>query len=70
MVSGPRVVISNHRGTENLLATIDKITDATARPRHTVRGALSGALKKKLRFNVKSEKVKSRGRVYRIVEPA
>jgi hypothetical protein len=33
---------------------------------HTVRGALYGALKKKLGLDVTSEKVEGRGRVYRI----
>jgi hypothetical protein len=33
---------------------------------HTVRGAIAGALKKKLGLDVQSEKVEGRGRVYRI----
>ncbi|MFJ1293671.1 MULTISPECIES: DUF3489 domain-containing protein [Paracoccus] len=33
---------------------------------HTVRGALAGALKKKLGLTVTSEKVEGRGRCYRI----
>ena len=33
---------------------------------HTVRGAIAGALKKKLGLKVDSEKVEGRGRVYRI----
>jgi hypothetical protein len=34
---------------------------------HTVRGAIAGALKKKLGLKVTAEKVEDRGRVYRIV---
>ena len=33
---------------------------------HSIRGAISGGLKKKLGLNVTSEKVEGRGRVYRI----
>ena len=33
---------------------------------HTVRGALAGALKKKLGLTIESEKVEGRGRVYRL----
>ena len=33
---------------------------------HTVRGAMAGALKKKLGLTVTSEKVADRGRIYRI----
>ncbi len=35
---------------------------------HSVRGAISGSLKKKLGLTVTSENVGKRGRVYRIVE--
>ncbi len=35
---------------------------------HSVRGAISGALKKKLGLAVSSEKSDGRGRVYRIAE--
>ncbi len=45
-------------------ATIDEIGAATGWQPHTVRGAMSGALKKKLGLAVKSEKVEGRGRVY------
>lgn len=48
-------------------ATIAELTDATGWQAHSVRGAISGALKKKLGLNVTSEKVDGRGRVYRIV---
>ena len=47
-------------------ATIEEITAATGWQAHTVRGAIAGALKKKLRLEVSSEKVEGRGRVYRI----
>ena len=47
-------------------ATIEEIVAATGWQPHTVRGAIAGALKKKLGLEVTSEKVESRGRVYRI----
>ena len=47
-------------------ATIEEITAATGWQSHTVRGAIAGALKKKLGLDVTSEKVEGRGRVYRI----
>ena len=47
-------------------ASIDEITAAMGWQRHTVRGLISGALKKKLGLQVISEKTE-RGRVYRIV---
>lgn len=47
-------------------ATIDEIVAAFGWQAHTVRGAIAGALKKKLGFNVLSDKTKARGRVYRI----
>ncbi len=47
-------------------ATIEELTNATEWQSHTVRGAMSGALKKKLGLAVTSEKVDARGRVYRI----
>lgn len=49
-------------------ATIDEIGEATGWQAHSVRGAISGALKKKLGFAISSEKVDGRGRVYRIAE--
>lgn len=45
-------------------ATIGEIVAATGWQPHTIRGAMSGALKKKLRLEVTSEKVEGRGRVY------
>lgn len=47
-------------------ATIEEIVAATGWQPHTVRGAIAGALKKKLGLEVTSEKVEGRGRVYRI----
>ncbi len=47
-------------------ATIEEIMVATGWQSHTVRGAMAGALKKKLGLEVTSEKVEGRGRVYRI----
>ncbi len=47
-------------------ATIVEIAKALDWQQHTVRGAIAGALKKKLGLNIESEKVDDRGRVYRI----
>jgi uncharacterized protein DUF3489 len=47
-------------------ATIDEIVTATGWQPHSVRGAISGSLKKKLGLVISSEKVADRGRVYRI----
>ena len=49
-------------------ATIAEIVAATGWQPHTVRGAIAGALKKKLGLEVTSEKVEERGRVYRIAD--
>ncbi len=49
-------------------ATIDEAMAATGWQAHSVRGAISGALKKKLGLTVISEPTDERGRVYRIVE--
>ncbi len=51
-------------------ATIEEIVEATGWQPHSVRGAISGALKKKLGLTVTSDPVEKRGRVYRIVEHA
>ncbi len=61
-------------------ATVEQIAAATAWQHHTIRGAISGALKKKLGFTVESTRAREVGpnktgakessRVYRIVEPA
>ena len=47
-------------------ATLDEIVAATGWLSHTARGAMSGALKKKLGLTITSEKVDGRGRVYAI----
>lgn len=47
-------------------ATIEEIMAATNWQSHTVRGAMAGALKKKLGLEVTSEKVEDRGRVYKL----
>lgn len=54
-------MLRNARGT-----TIEEIVAALSWQPHTVRGAIAGALKKKLGLNVISEKDDKRGRVYRI----
>ncbi|HEY0918052.1 DUF3489 domain-containing protein [Devosia sp.] len=47
-------------------ATIAELIEATGWQAHSVRGAISGNLKKKLQLEVLSEVVDGRGRVYRI----
>ncbi|MBM3536167.1 MAG: DUF3489 domain-containing protein [Alphaproteobacteria bacterium] len=47
-------------------ATIAEIVEAFGWQPHTVRGAIAGALKKKLGLEVVSEKSDKRGRIYRI----
>jgi hypothetical protein len=47
-------------------ATIEEIVAATGWQSHTVRGAMSGALKKKLGLTITSQKVEGRGRCYHI----
>ncbi len=46
-------------------ASLDEIVAATGWQAHTVRGAIAGALKKKLGLIVSSGKVEGRGRVYK-----
>ena len=46
-------------------ATIDEIVAATNWAPHSIRGAISGALKKKLGLTITSEKIDGKGRVYR-----
>lgn len=50
-------------------ASIPEITAVTGWQAHSVRGVISGQLKKKLGLAVISEKVEGRGRVYRIGAP-
>lgn len=47
-------------------ATIADLMEATGWQAHSVRAAISGALKKKLRLDIVSETADGRGRVYRI----
>ena len=47
-------------------ATIEEIVTATGWLSHTVRGSMSGALKKKFGLTITSEKVDGRGRVYKL----
>jgi Protein of unknown function (DUF3489) len=47
-------------------ATIDDVVEALDWQPHTVRGAIAGALKKKLGLDVTSQKDEKRGRVYKI----
>lgn len=47
-------------------ATLDEIVAATGWQKHTARGAMSGALKKRLGLTITSEQEPDRGRVYRI----
>ena len=47
-------------------ATIEQMTTKTGWQPHSVRGAISGSLKKKLGLVVTSETIEGRGRVYRI----
>ncbi len=48
-------------------ASIDDLVKAPGWQAHSVRGAISGTLKKKLGLTVTSETIEKRGRVYRIV---
>ena len=49
-------------------SSIEEIVEKFGWQPHTVRGAIAGALKKKLGLEVISEKVEGRGRVYRIAD--
>jgi hypothetical protein len=49
-------------------ATIEEITVALEWAGHTVRGAMAGALKKRLGLAVTSEKIEGRGRAYKILD--
>lgn len=51
-------------------ATISEMMEATGWQAHSVRGGLSGALKKKLKLDVMSAVEGARGRVYRIAKQA
>jgi len=47
-------------------ATVAELAEATGWQKHSVQGAMSGSLKKKLGLTIASEKDDKRGRVYRI----
>ena len=47
-------------------ATLLEIVEATGWQQHTIRGAMAGALKKRLGLTISSEKEEARGRVYKI----
>ena len=49
-------------------ATVDEVVKALGWQAHTVRGAISGALKKKLGLKIDAKKTEDRGRVYRIAD--
>ena len=49
-------------------ATIAEIAEATGWQHHSIRGAISGSLKKKLGLEVASEKVEGRGRIYKLAQ--
>ena len=48
--------------------TIDEVVKALKWQSHTVRGAMAGALKKKLGLKIASEKTEKRGRIYKITD--
>ena len=50
-------------------ASISEIVSSLGWQAHSVRGAISGSLKKKLGLTIVSDVVEGRGRVYRIDEP-
>jgi Protein of unknown function (DUF3489) len=47
-------------------ATVEQIAEATGWQHHTIRGAISGALKKKVGLSMASEKRENGERIYRI----
>jgi predicted ArsR family transcriptional regulator len=47
-------------------ASIEEIAERMGWQHHTVRGAIAGALKKKLGLDVQSQKVEGRGTVYKL----
>ena len=51
-------------------ATIGELVEATGWQNHSIRGAISSTLRKKLGLNVMSERDETRGRIYRIAKPA
>ncbi len=67
--SAPRAGTKQARLIEMLFApggaTVAEISEATGWQPHTVRGTISGTLRKKLGLDVISEKTEGRGRIYR-----
>ena len=51
-------------------ATITELVEATGWQNHSIRGAISSTLRKKLGLSVTSDRDETRGRVYRIAKPA
>ena len=49
-------------------ATVEQIAEATGWARHTVRGAMAGALKKKLGLTITSERTEGTARTYHIAD--
>ena len=49
-------------------ATITQMAEATGWQHHTIRGTISGVLRKKMKLNVITEKADG-GSIYRVVEP-
>jgi len=47
-------------------STLAELVKAIGWQAHSIRGAMSGALKKKLRLRIESQKVEGRGRIYHI----
>ena len=75
--AAPAATVARHRsGTKQALliemlsresgATIADLVAASGWLPHTIRGAMAGALKKKLGLTITSEKIEGRGRVYRV----
>ena len=50
-------------------ASIAELVKATGWQNHSIRGAISFTLKKKLALNVTSQRDEKRGRIYRIAKP-
>jgi hypothetical protein len=51
-------------------ATLAELVDATGWQSHSVRGAISGTIKRKMGLAVETQMVPDRGRIYRVVEGA
>jgi hypothetical protein len=50
-------------------ATVAQMAQATGWQHHTIRGTISGVLRKKMKLNVVTEKADG-GSIYRVVEPS